>query len=62
MNVLALIQLILSLLRGVASGLGKAHLDEEAAGVQAAITALENVHGSLITKAQVDALRITPTW
>lgn len=62
MNIISIIQLILSLLSGVATGLNKLGLAEEAAGVQAAITALQNVHGSLITKPQVDSLRITPTW
>jgi hypothetical protein len=62
MGVLGIIQLILSLLGGVSSALGKAGLTEAAAGIQAAIAKLEEVHGSLVTEAQVESLKITPIW
>jgi hypothetical protein len=62
MGVLGIIQLILSLLSGVSSALGKSGLTEATAGVQAAITSLEQVHGSLVTQEQVQSLKITPQW
>jgi hypothetical protein len=62
MNVIALISLIVTLLEGVATGLGKSGLAEEAQGIQAAIDALQRVSGSMITKVQVDSFKITPQW
>jgi hypothetical protein len=62
MGVLSIIQLILSLLGGVSTALGKSGLTEAAVGVQAAITSLEQVHGSLVTQEQVESLKITPQW
>jgi hypothetical protein len=62
MNVLSVIELILTLLDGVAAAFHKEGLTELAAGIQAAITSLEGVKGSLVTKEQVDSLRIYPQW
>ena len=63
MNALALIQLIVTLLSGVLAAATSNKLPQEIiAGVQAAITALESVHGSDVTKAQLESLRVTPQW
>ena len=62
MNVLSVIELILTLLEGVSAAFHKENLGELAAGIQAAITSLEGVKGSLVTKEQVDSLRISPLW
>lgn len=62
MQVLGIIQLIIALLGGVGTALGKAGLTEAAAGIQAAIAKLEEVHGTLVTEEQVQSLKITPQW
>ena len=62
MNVLSVIELILTLLEGVSAAFGKMGLEKEMEGIAAAITKLEEVKGSLVTKPQVDSLRITPSW
>jgi len=62
MNVLSIIEVILGLLEGVATAFGKMGMTEQLAGVQAAIESLSKVHSTTVTKQQVDALKITPTW
>ena len=62
MNVLSVIELILTLLEGVSAAFHKEGLGELAAGIQDAITSLEGVKGSLVTKEQVDSLRLNPLW
>lgn len=63
MNALTIIQLVLTLLSGVLATAIKGNLPAEIiAGVQAAITALQNVHGTDVTKAQLEALRVEPQW
>lgn len=63
MNALALIQVVITLLSGVLSAATKSGLAKEiVSGVQAAITALEQVHSTPVTKQQLDDLRVTPKW
>lgn len=63
MSALTVIQLVLTLLGGVLATAIKGNLPAEIiAGVQAAITALQSVHDSPVTKAQLESLRVEPQW
>lgn len=62
MKILSVLELILTLLEGAAAAFHKEGLGELAAGIDAAIKSLESVKGSLVTKEQVDSLRLTPLW
>jgi hypothetical protein len=65
MLVTSTISVVLTLLEGVLSGVkGSTATDAEtiAQNVQAAITSLEGVIGTPVTYAQLEALRIKPTW
>lgn len=63
MGVLGVIQLILAILSGLSSTLTKSNAPPEViAGVEAAITELQKVHGTIVTKVQVDTLLDTPKW
>ncbi len=62
MKITSVLELILTLLEGVAAALNKEGLGEIAHGVEVALASLESVRGSLVTKAQVDSFKITPSW
>lgn len=63
MGVLSVIQLILGLLGGVSAVLTKNNAPAEViAGIQTAINEISKVHGTVVTKAQVDSLLDTPQW
>ena len=63
MNALLLLQLVISLLGGILAAAVKSGLPAQViASIQAAIGALEAVHGSDVTKAQLEGLRVTPQW
>lgn len=63
MGILSVIQLILGLLSGVSSVLTKSNAPAEIiAGIENAITEISKVHGTLVTKAQIDGLLDTPKW
>jgi hypothetical protein len=62
MGVLSILELIISLLGGVASAFNKTGLTELASGVQSAITQLENVQATAVTKPELEGFRVTPQW
>lgn len=62
MNALAIIQLVLVLLRGVLTAANQQGATKIAEVAQAAIDKLMEVHGSEVTKGQLDALRVEPKW
>jgi hypothetical protein len=63
MNGLALLQIVLALLSGILAAAIKSGLPQQIiASIQNAISELEQVHGSEVTKAQLEALRVTPQW
>lgn len=57
MSWLILLQIALTALQAVATAANKEGLTELAAIVQAAIQKLQEVHGSEVTKAQLESLR-----
>jgi len=60
MDPLTLIQLCLSILNGVLSTTKAAGVASEiTAGIEAAIEQLKAVHGSTVTKPQLESLRVT---
>jgi hypothetical protein len=62
-GILSILQIVLPLLGGVLNMLMKSNAPAEIiAGVNNAITELTKVHGTLVTKAQVDSLLDTPQW
>lgn len=62
MNALSLVNLILVLLGGLASAARKQNLTSIATAAEAAIAELQKVHGSDVTKGQLDSLEVTPQW
>lgn len=63
MGVLSLVQVVIAILGGLLNTLTKSNAPAEVlAGIQAAITELTKVHGTLVTKVQVDSLLDTPKW
>ena len=62
MSALAIVQLVITLLSGVASAANKSGLAEIAAAASAAIAELNKVHGSDVTKGQLDSLSVNPQW
>lgn len=62
MSALALVQLVIVLLGGVATAAGKAGFIDIVTAAQAAIAELQKVHGSDVTKGQLDSLSVTPQW
>lgn len=62
MNALALVQLIIELLTGVASAANQQGLVSIADAAGVALTELEQVTGTDVTKGQLDSLRVTAQW
>lgn len=63
MAILTILQLVLPLLSGVLSMLTTSKAPVEViASVQKAIEELKKVHGTVVTKVQVDSLLDTKTW
>lgn len=63
MSALAVIQVVLALLSGVLAAATRSNAPQQIIqGVQAAIAALQQVHGSEVTKQQLESLRVTPQW
>ena len=60
---LSIVTLVLGLLQGLIPMFTKANAPAEViADLQAALTAIQNVHGTLVTKAQIDSLLVEPKW
>lgn len=63
MGALAIVQIIIGLAQGVLAGLTTANAPQEViAAVQAGIESFKKVHGTLVTKAQVDASMFEYKW
>lgn len=63
MNWLTLVQLIITLTQGVLAGLTKSGAPVEIlSALQNALTELDKVRGTLVTKAQVDAITLEYKW
>lgn len=62
MNALAIIQLILVLLEGVLQSANLGGYTKIAEAASNAIKELQQVHGTEVTKGQLEALQVTPTW
>jgi hypothetical protein len=65
MNAANIVSFVLMLLEGVLSnvkGSAAADADAIAQNIQAAITSLEAVQGTPVTYAQLESLRVKPTW
>lgn len=63
MSWLVLLQLAISLTQGILSGLTTAEAPQEVLdALQAALTKLNEVHGTLVTKAQVDGITLDYKW
>ena len=63
LGILSIIQLSLTLLSGLLPALTKSGAPADIiAGINNAIAELTKVHGTLVTKAQVDNLLDTPKW
>lgn len=63
MNWIMLLQIIISLTQGALGGLTTAKAPQEILdALQSAIASLSKVHGSLVTKAQVDAYTLEFKW
>lgn len=58
MGIFSVIEVALGLLSGVASTLHKQGLSDIAVSVENAIAELQKVHGSDVTKAQLEGLRL----
>lgn len=62
-GILSIVQLSLTLLQGLLPVLTKSNAPADIiSGINNAITELTKVHGTLVTKAQVDSLLDTPHW
>jgi len=60
---ISIIELVLSLLSSILPQLTKSKAPQEVIdGIQAAINALAKVQGTPVTFAQLESLRISPTW
>jgi hypothetical protein len=62
MNALAIIQIVVALLTGVATAAKAGGLTIIAEAVGAALVELQKVHGTDVTKGQLDSLSVTPQW
>lgn len=63
MNGLALFQIALSILGGIMAQATKNKLPQDViAAIQAAISELNKVQGSPVTKQQLETLRVDPQW
>lgn len=63
MGWLTTVQLIIALTQGVLAGLTKANAPAEIlSALQNALTELTKVHGTLVTKAQVDSYTLDYKW
>jgi hypothetical protein len=63
MNVLNILAVVIPLLEGVLSAVTKAQLPQEVIqAVASAIAALNQVHGTEVTREQLESLRVTPQW
>jgi hypothetical protein len=62
LNALAWTQLALAILKGVTSQTSNQVDDEVADGLATAVNALEKVHGTDVTKAQLEAARVESLW
>jgi len=61
-NALAIIQVVIALLTGVAAAAKASGLTIIAEAVGAALAELQKVHGTDVTKGQLDSLSVTPQW
>ena len=62
MNALAIIQVVLVLLSAVTAAARANGLSTIVAACEAAIAELQKVHGTPVTKGQLDGLEVTPLW
>ena len=62
MNALAIIQLVLLLLQGVAAAAQKQGMTDVVTAASNAVNELTKVHGSEVSKGQLDSLRVQPLW
>lgn len=63
LGILGIVQLVLTLLGGLIPVLTKSGAPADIiAGINNAITEITKVHGTLVTKVQVDNLLDTPKW
>lgn len=63
MSVLAILSVVIPLLKGVLTAVTNSQLPQTVIdAIAAAIAGLESVHGSEVTKEQLESLRITPQW
>lgn len=63
MDWITLLQIIISLTKGVLGGLTTANAPQEILdALSTALSKLQEVHGSLVTKAQVDGITLDFKW
>ncbi|KKL10117.1 hypothetical protein LCGC14_2465680 [marine sediment metagenome] len=62
MNALSLLQLVISLLEAMARNTETKKDDLVIAGIQRAISELQSVRGTIVTKSQLEGLRTKDLW
>ena len=62
MGVLAILNVVLGLLGGVASAFNKTGLTSLATGISSAVAQIEAVQAEAVTKSELEGFRVTPQW